>query len=106
MYLNNLENIMNLLNQLYFFTFHAYVIKVVTFPLHEILIELNARKDEWIVVIKVLQEEKRTANWVARKGRKKISDWICGQYTNACKLKSPIYIYKELYKLITIILVF
>ncbi len=46
MYLNNLENIMNLLNQLYFFTFHAYVIKVVTFPLHEILIELNARKDE------------------------------------------------------------
>ncbi len=71
-----------------------------------ILIELNACKDEWIVVIKVLQKEKRKPKKVARKGRKKISDWICGQYTNACKLKSLIFLYKELYKLITIISVF
>jgi hypothetical protein len=58
MYLNNLENIMNILNHMYFFAFHEYVAKVVTFPLHVILIKLNACKDELFVVIKNLQKKK------------------------------------------------
>ncbi len=47
-----------------FFTFHAYVAKVVTFPLHVILIELNACKDEWIVVIKFYKKKKgKQSGW-------------------------------------------
>jgi hypothetical protein len=48
------------------------------------LIELNAWKDEWLVIIKALQKgEKRPKKG---KGKRKRSDLVCGQYTNVHKL--------------------
>ncbi len=48
-----------------------------------LLFELNAWKDEWLVAIKTLQEGKRKRNDVRKK---KKSDLVCEQYTNAYKL--------------------
>jgi hypothetical protein len=66
---------------------------------------MHAKMNE-LLSLKFYKKRKGNAKWVARKGRRKIGDSICGRYTNACKLKSPIFFNKELYKLITIILVF
>jgi len=52
-YLNNLENIMNILNHVCFVS-HEYVVWVTTFFQCVSLIELNARRDKWLVTIQVL----------------------------------------------------
>jgi hypothetical protein len=49
-----------------------------------LLFELNAWKDEWLVAIKNLQEGKRKKYDVRTKRKK--SDLVCEQYTNAYKL--------------------
>lgn len=49
------------------------------------LIKLNTHEDEWLVVIKVLQEGKLRAKKVAKK-RKRNDILVCVQYVNVCKL--------------------
>jgi len=58
MYLNNLENIMNILNHVSF-TSHEYVVRVAIFLKIVLFFKTNAWEDEWLVTIKVLQERKR-----------------------------------------------
>jgi hypothetical protein len=50
------------------------------------VIELNACKDEWFVAIKDLQEGKFKVKKVTTKEKRKRTDVVCGQHTNACKL--------------------
>jgi hypothetical protein len=49
------------------------------------LIELNAWKDEWLVIIKALKKGKKERKR-PKEGKRKRSDLVCGQYTNLHKL--------------------
>ncbi len=85
-YLNNLENIMNILNHMCFLHLMNVLCGLRLF-FYVSLIELNAWKDEWLLNIGDLQEGKKKKQEEWPKKEKGLKRWlICGRFTNTCKL--------------------